>query len=238
MVRRLLLIFIIAATPCLCLRVFAVDYRPPTPEEQKVLDKYSEAIDKVLVQFADDDWEENVDQSLANAEVNPNTDLPLDVNSIVQRTYDVRGSSDRYREQILSLVKEMVQSSDLDRKKELNAQIQDLMHVQVQVRLNRANVPVDPVPPDNEDLRIAGTAFAYKIKKDAYPSGTAYVLFFGDARALEWDPEHNWFHYKFAHAANSACIENVEFRIYGADDRIQQLLHTVDWKQVNAALTP
>jgi hypothetical protein len=235
MLRRFVLIAIIAATACLCLRAF--DYRPTTAEEQKVLDKFSDAIDKVLAQFADDDWEENVDHSLAHAEVNPNSDLPLDIDSMMQRTYDVRGSSDRYREQILPMVKEMVQSSDLDRKKELNQQIQDLMHVQVQVRLNRANIPVDPVPPDNEDLRIAGTAFAYKIKKDVYPSGSAYVLFFGDAKALEWDPEHNWFHYKFANPPASAFIENVEFRIYGADDRIQQLLQTIDWKQVNTALT-
>jgi hypothetical protein len=237
MVRRFSFFAIFAAS-CLCLRAFTFDYRPPSPEEQKVLDKYSAVVDKVLAPFADDDWEENVDQSLQGAEVNPNSDLPFDVDSIVQRTYDVRGSSDRYREQILPLMKRMVQSSDFDEKKELNAQIQALMHVQVQVRLNRANIPVDPAPPENDGLRIAGTAFAYKIKKDAYPGATAYVLFFGDARQLEWDPEHNWFHYKFTHAANSACIENVEFRIYGAEDRIQQLLHSNDWKQVNAAFAP
>lgn len=155
MLRRCLLIALIATMSCLWLRAFVFDYRPPTPEEQKVLDKFSDAIDKVLAQFADDNWEENVDHSLAHAEVNPNSDLPLDVDSIVQRTYDVRGSSDRYREQVLPLVREMVQSSELDRKKELNEQIQDLMHVQVQVRLNRANIPVDPVPPNNEDLSIA-----------------------------------------------------------------------------------
>jgi hypothetical protein len=39
------------------------------------------------------------------------------------------------------------------------------------------------------------------------------------------------------HPPNSPFIENIEIRIYGADDRIQELLHKIDWKQINAALT-
>lgn len=230
------LLFIV--TGSLLLRATAFDFRPPTAQEHKVLDKYSKAIDKILAQFKDEDWEENVDQSLANAEVNPNSDQPLTVDCFVQRTYDVRGSSDRYKQMVLPLVKNMVQSSDLEEKKELNQQVQDLMHVQVQVRLNRAWIPVIPTPQENQDLRIEGAAVAYKIKNDGYSSGTAYVLLFGDPRALEWDPEHNAFRYKFANAGGVPAIENVEFRIYGAEDRIQQLLYSIDWRSAHDALTP
>ncbi len=229
---------VLVSTGCLLLSVAALDFRPPTPEEQKVLTRCSRTIDKILAQFQDDDWEENVDHSIANAEVNPNSDQPLTIDSIVQRTYDVRGSSERYKEMVLPLVKQMVQSTDLDEKKELNQQIQDLMHVQVQVRLNRARIPVVPTPQENQDLQIEGAALAYKIRNDAYSSGSAYVLLFGDRKALEWDPEHNAFHYKFAHTGGAPVIVNVEFRVYGADDRIQQLLHTLDWKVADDALAP
>jgi hypothetical protein len=214
------------------------DFRRLTPQEQKVLDRFSHAIEKVLAQFQDTDWEENVDRSLANVEVNPNSDYPLHLNTFVQRTYDVRGSSERYKEHILPLVKEMVQSSDLEQKKELNQQIQDLMHVQVRVRLNQPHIAVLPKPEENQDLQIPGAAFAYKIRNEDYSSGTAYVLFFGDVQALKWNPEHNWFDYTFAHPGNTPVVENVEFRMYGADDRIQQLLQSIDWQEVNHALTP
>ena len=225
---------LIAASLC----GWAFSFRPPTPQEKKVLDKFSHVIDEVLAQFKDADWEENVDRSLAGVEVDPNSESPLYINSLVQRTYDVRGSSDRYKEHILPLVKEMVQSSDLEQKKELNQQIQDLMHVQVRVRLNQPHIGVIPKPEENQNLQIPGTAFAYKIRNEDYSSGTAYVLFFGDTNALKWNPEHNWFDYTFARPGNTPVVENVEFRIYGADDRIQELLQRIDWNQVNNALTP
>lgn len=237
--RRLFIILLVSfAIGGLLLHALVFDFRPPTREEQKVLSKYSKAVEKLLAQFKDDDWEENVDHSLVNAEVNPNSEQPLTIDSIVQRTYDVRGSSERYKEMVLPLVKQMVQSTDLDEKKELNRQIQDLMHVQVQVRFNRVRISVVPTPQENQDLDIEGAALAYKIRNDAYSSGTAYVLLFGDSKALAWDPEHNAFQYKFVHPAGAPVIENVEFRIYGADDRIQQLLHSIDWKDANDALTP
>ena len=63
-------------------------------------------------------------------------------------------------------------------------------------------------------------------------------LLFGNPKAIKWDPASLYFYYYFAHPPNSPFIENVEIRIYGADDRIQQLLRKVDWKEVNLALTP
>ena len=220
-----------------CYPAASANFRPPTPEEKKVLEHCSQVIDKVLSQFKDDDWEENVDHTLANAEVDANSGYPMHVNAFVQHTFDVRGSSDRYKELVLPLVKQMVGTSDLEQKKDLNQQIQDLMHVQVQVRLNQPHITVTPKPEDNEDLRIPGTAFAYRIKNEGYSSGTAYVLFFGNAKSLAWNAEHNWFDYKFARPANTAAIENLEFLIYGADDRIQHLLHAIDWNQVNSVFT-
>ena len=237
MVRRCLSILALLVISS-ALYAWVFDFRPPTPQERRVLERFSQVIDQVLAQFKNADWEENVDRSLAEVEVNPNSDYPLHLNTFVQRTYDVRGSSERYKEQVLPLVKEMVQSSDLEQKKELNQQIQDLMHVQVRIRINQPHIAVIPKPEENQDLQIPGAAIAYKIKNEDYSSGVAYVLLFGDVHALQWNPEHNWFDYNFVHAADTPAIENVEFRIYGAEDRIQELLQNVDWKQVNNALTP
>lgn len=214
-----------------------LDFRPPTPRERKVLDKYSRVISNVLAQFRDETWQENVDQSMANVEVDPNSEFPLHVNAFVQRTYLVRDSSQRYKEMVLPLVRQMVLSSDLDQKRALNDQIQDLTRVQVQVRLNQPHISVTPKPEDNHDLHIPGTVLAYKIADSRFFSGSGYVLLFGDARALSWNSYHNWFDYKFRHDGTASSLENVEFLITGAEDRIQQLLQTVDWKQVNSALT-
>lgn len=213
------------------------DFHPPTPKERKVLEKYSRVIDNVLAQFKDETWQENVDQSLANVEVDPNSEFPLHVNAFVQRTYLVRDNSQRYKEMVLPLVRQMVLTSDLDQKRELNQQVQDLTRIQVQVRLNQPHIAVTPKPEDNHDLQIPGTALAYKIDDTRFFSGSGYVLLFGDPKALSWNSYHNWFDYKFMSGTNASSLENVEFLITGAEDRIQELLRTVDWKQVNSALT-
>lgn len=231
------IIFGLLAGVSLPLHGTVFDFRPPTPGERRVLQRYSRVIDNVLAQFKDETWQENVDQSLANVEVDPNSEFPLHVNAFVQRTYLVRDSSPRYKEMVLPLVRQMVLSSDLDEKRALNDQIQDLTRVQVQVRLNQPHIAVTPKPEDNHDLHIPGTALAYKIDDSRFFSQSGYVLLFGDAKALSWNSYHNWFDYKFMYGANSSSLENVEFLITGAEDRIQQLLRTVDWKQVNSALT-
>lgn len=231
------ILFGLLAAVSLPLHAAVFDFRPPTPRERKTLEKYSRVIDNVLAQFKDETWQENVDQSLDNVEVDPNSESPLHLNAFVQRTYLVRDSSQRYKEMVLPLVRQMVLSSDLDQKRALNDQIQDLTRVQVQVRLNQPHIAVTPKPEDNHDLRIPGTALAYKIEDSKFFSGSGYVLLFGDANALSWNSYHNWFDYKFMFGANASSLENVEFLITGAEDRIQQLLRTVDWKQVNSALT-
>lgn len=239
MIRRFLpaVVLVLAAGTSLRLNATVFDFRPPTPQEQRVLDKYSRVINKVLAQFKDETWQENVDQSLANVEVDPSSEFPLHVNAFVQRTYLMRHSSRAYNEKVFPLVRQMVLSSDLDKKRELNQQVEDLTVVQVQVRFNQPHIAVMPNPENSHDLHIPGTAVAYKIDNDELAAASTYVLFFGDPKALSWNSYHNWFDYKFMYVGNTASIENVEFLISGAEDRIQQLLHTIDWNQVNSALT-
>ena len=231
------ILFGLLATVSLPLHGIVFDFRPPTPRERKVLERYSRVIDKILAQFEDDTWQENVDQSMDNVEVDPNSEFPLHVNAFVQRTYLMRHTSPRYNKMVLPLVKQMVLTSDLEQKRELNQKVLDLTRVQVQVRLNQPHIAVIPKPEENHNLYIPGTALAYKISNSRFFTGSGYVLLFGDPKALTWNSYHNWFDYKFMYGGNAASLENVEFLITGAEDRIQQLLQTVDWKQVNSALT-
>ncbi len=229
------------ALPCFlvaaAVTVFAA-LRPPTPAEQTAIDKYAKTVNKVLDQFRSDDWDENIDYAIDDPSVNTNDPgVPLDINELTQRTYTVRNGSQRFNEKIAPSMQQLMSGSDMNAKVKIGQQMQSLMRMQVQVHFNRANLGFEPAPANNHDLHIPGAAFAYKIDDSAFGHGAAYILAFGNWNNSKWDAEHGWYHFHFAHPQNTPYIENIEVRIYGADDRIQQLLHSIDWNQMNDALT-
>jgi hypothetical protein len=213
--------------------------RPPTTTEQAVLDKYAKTVNQVLDQFQSDDWDESVDYSIDNAMVNTNDPgVPLDIDELAQRTYTVRNGSQRYDEKIAPSMQQLLDpGANISAKQKIGQQVQSLMRVQVQVHFNRAKLGFEPAPANNHDLHIPGAAFAYKIDDSAFGHGTAYILAFGNWNSSKWDAEHGWYRFHFAHSQNTPYIENIEVRIYGADDRIQQLLHSIDWNALNNGLT-
>ena len=218
--------------------VAVAELRSPTAAEKAALDKYLAALNPVLDQFQSDDWDENVDYSLDDPQVNTNDPgVPLDIDELTQRTYTVRNGSQRWNEKIATPMQQLMSSSDMNAKVKIGQQVQNLMRLQVQVHFNRANLGFEPAPANNHDLHIPGAAFAYKIDDSAFGRGTAYVLAFGNWNNSKWDAEHGWYHFHFAHPQNTPYIENIEVRIYGADDRIQQLLHSIDWNALNNGLT-
>ncbi len=219
--------------------VAVAELRSPTAAEKAALDKYLAAVNPVLDQFQGDDWDENVDYSLDNPMVNTNDPgVPLDIDELTQRTYTVRNGSQRYNEKIAPSMQQLLDpGGNMSAKQKIGQQVQGLMRVQVQVHFNRANLGFEPAPANNHDLHIPGAAFAYKIDDSAFGHGTAYILAFGNWNNSKWDAEHGWYHFHFAHPQNTPYIENIEVRIYGADDRIQQLLHSIDWNALNNGLT-
>jgi hypothetical protein len=116
-------------------------------------------------------------------------------------------------------------------------QLKKLMHVHVAVRVNRSNSGVSPPPPANMPLRVAGPAFVYKVTNEQFEDGAAYVLLFGHWQANKWDSDNERYHFVFAHPKLTPFVENIEIRLYGADDRLTKLLRTIDWSKVNEALT-
>jgi len=218
--------------------VAVAELRAPTAAEKAALDKYASVVNHVLDQFQSDDWTEKVDYSLDDPEVNTNDPgVPLDINELTQRSYTVRQGSKRWNEKLMPLIQRMMATEDWTEKGKIGSQMTELQNVQVQVHFNRANLGFEPPPASNHDLHIPGAAFAYKLSGSPSGHGTSYVLAFGNWSNTKWDADHGWYHFHFVHPQNTPYIENIEVEIYGADDRIQQLLHSIDWNAMNGALT-
>ena len=212
--------------------------RAPTDAERVALDKYVSAVNHVLDQFQSDDWTGKVDYSLDDPEVNTNDPgVPLDINELTQRSYTVRYGSKRWNEKLSPLAERIMATNDWAEKGKIGSQMRALQDVQVQVHFNRSNIGFDPPPTSNQDLHIPGAAFAYKIGGSPTGHGTSYVLAFGNWSNSKWDADHRWYHFHFVHPQNTPYIENIEVEIFGADDRIQELLHSIDWNAMNSALT-
>jgi hypothetical protein len=231
--RRLVLMWV--AVPVVMLGFY--EKHRPTPAEQKAITKYAEAVNKVLDQFRSDEWDETIDYNIDNPMVNPMPDRPLDVDELIQRTYHVRPGSRRYQAMILPRMQAMAQEKDLTRKQLLGAQVQDLMHLQVQVHCNLLVVPMITGPDSKHDPKTPGATFVHQDRNNPFGHGVAYVLFFSNGRAGRWEEANDVYRNFFVHPPNTPFIENLEIRIYGSEDRIQELLRKIDWKQVNAALT-
>lgn len=235
---RRALILILALTLAVPALLYAMGLpRKPTAAEQKAVTKYSVAMNKVLAQFRSPEWVEKVDNTIDEVHVTPDTNSPLTLNEMFQRTYDLKTDSLRYKTKVGPMEAKMKQESDIGKKQYIAAQMQDFMHVQVQVRSNIANIDLDPAPSEKLNLHVPGAAFAYRERSNPYSYGTSYVIAFGNWKTAKWYASSGVSEFHFVHPANSPFIENVEFRIYGADDRIQELLKKVKWTEVLEGLS-
>ncbi len=209
----------------------------PTPAEQKAITKYTETMNKVLDQFKSDDWDENVDYTIEHPMVTIMDDRPLEVDELIQRSYNVRPGSKRYQTVVLPKLQKMAAEKDLTQKQILGAEAQDLMHLQVQVHINRLVVPMITGPDSKVDPKVPGATFVHQDRNNPFSHGVAYVLFFSNGKTGRWEEVNDVYRNFFVHPPGTPFIENIEVRIFGSEDRIKELLRKVDWKQVNNALT-
>lgn len=184
--------------------------REPMADERPVIDHYAEVMRGVMAQCDDDAWRD--DPALAfdvkdDVLVSGSPEGPFDVNEQVSHTY-VNASS----------------------AKKLN-------RVTVQARINVLNLPVTPHPGHGRELHVPGAAFAFHVKNYKYDSGTSVVLLFGNWKAARWNVSEGAYHYHFIHKTHAPVIENIVVQLDGSEDRVEQLLKTVDWKKVNEGLT-
>ena len=236
MKRRIgILALLCALVPVSMFAFFAT--RQPTAAEEKVIEKYAQAMSKVMDQIAGPDWDEHIDYKIEHPMVNIMDDRPLDIDQLMRRTYEVHPGSKRDqmlvqpRQQKVALIKDAAQR-DLQR-----AQLEDLKHLQVEAHFNMFVIPMASGPDPKHDPKVLGATFVHQDRNNPFGHGVAYVLFFSNGRAGKWDGTNDVYRNTFVHPPNSPYIENLEIRIYGSEDRIHELLRKIDWKQVNAALT-
>jgi hypothetical protein len=234
--RRFLLCLAFVVISSVLLFTFA-NLRPPTAAEKQALEKYENVINKTLDQFQSDDWDENVDYAVdENVAVATNTGRLLDVDEMFQRTYRVRNDSDRWNRVVGPQMEKLQTEPGMSKKMAIGEALQALTFVEVEVHFNSL-VSIDaPAPGSKGYFQVPGAAMAYHATTNPFNHGSAYVLLFGNWQGAKWDAGKTAYPFHFVHPQNTAFIENVVIQIYGADDRIQDLLKKVDWNGVNAGM--
>ena len=209
----------------------------PTPAEQKAITKYATTMNKLLDQFRGPDWGEKVDSTIDHPTVSTFGDRPMDIDELLQRTYEVRKDSKRYKTLVLPRLQKVATEKDVSKKQLEAARIEDLQHLQVQVHFNMLVVPMITGPDPKVDPKVPGTIFVHKDRNNPFSHGVAYVLFFSRGKPGRWEEVNDVYRNFFVHKPDTPFIENIEVRIFGSEDRIKELLRKIDWKQVNSALT-
>jgi hypothetical protein len=209
----------------------------PTPAEQKAITRYATTMNKLLDQFRSPDWDEKVDATIEHPTVGTYGDRPMDIDELLQRTYEVRKGSKRYQSLVLPRLQKVAVEKDVTKKQLESAQIEDLLHLQVQVHFNMLVVPLITGPDPKVDPKVPGAVFVHKDRNNPFSHGVAYVLFFSRGKPGRWEEVNDVYHNFFVHKPDTPFIENIEVRIYGSEDRIKELLQKVDWTQVNSAMT-
>ncbi len=211
--------------------------RDPNPQEKQILMHYREVIGKVFDQFQSDDWEEKVDYEITDdVSVGNDPNVPLDVNEMIQRSYNVRRGSALYQKEVAPLIAKLSATTDPNEMAQIAKQ-RKVTNLQVEVHFNRLCEGMDSAPAAASDLHIPGTAAAYHIKPAKLGKGAAVVLLFGNWKTATWNADNSCERFKFKHAAHQPAIENLVIQIDGSPERIDQLLKSVKWDEVNGALT-
>ena len=131
----------------------------PTPAEQKAITKYADTMNKLLDQFRSPEWDEKIDTTIDHPTVSTFGDRPMDIDQLLQRTYEVRKDSKRYKTLIEPRLKKNATEKDISKKQLEAARIEDLQHLQVQVHFNMLVVPMITGPNPKVDPKIPGRHF-------------------------------------------------------------------------------
>ncbi len=211
--------------------------RDPNPQEKAVLIHYREVINKVLNQFRSNDWDEKIDYEITDdVSISSDPDVPLDVNEMFQRSYNVKQGSALWQREVAPIVEKLTATTDPTEMARIAKQ-RKMTNLTVEVHFDRSCVGMNPTPGANSDLHIPGAALAYRLKPYKFERGTSVVLLFGNWKTAKWNGENGCERYQFKHGAHQAAIENVVIQLDGSPERTDELLHSVDWKMVNEALT-
>ncbi len=235
---------------------FAQAYRPPTPVEKTVIDRYAQSLDTAVDSLADDNWQEDTTQHYdVDADVAVNTanrEIPLAFDATISRLYEVRQGSDRFntvvapmQTQLEALSAQLQATDDPQQRARLIQQMSDLTdknparaNLYIDSEYNFTNYGPDDGMTKPLPYSLPGVAAVFAADATHVDNGKAYVLIFGDWSRVSWDAGHNWYHYRFNNPPGTPHVENFMLRIEGPEDYVQALLSRTDWTRFDAALTP
>ena len=216
----------------------------PSMEQSMVLNKAITVIQKVLDQFDSKEWDRTTDFFDGNVSIDEDSQVPLRIREDFNRIYQVNDESDRFRNVLKPLMEKLAERT---RKKiydsitsAMTLQVRDLSYIAVDVDINREFVPFYPGDTQCIPLNIKGAKLSCKVPFGvAGPDmkGSSCWIVFGNWDAAIWNMETHQYRFPFAHPAHTPFIENMVVMISGADDRILEMLKSINWEQMNAGLT-
>ena len=212
--------------------------RAVTSAERALVDRFDRMLGAVLDQFRTDDWDETVNEGIESPSAPVKPLAPLQINEFLERTYDVRQGSARWNSLIEPKNRAMGAAASPEAMARIGQQMQALMHVHVDAEFNVNAASIDPPLPGNPDLHLPGVAASYRVAHPNAYNESGVILLFGRWRTAQWDAGNGAYRFTFVHPRGSLFIENIEVRIGGAQDRVDELLRSVDWRKVNDALAP
>ncbi len=205
---------------------------------KKVLDKAVSAIVYTLDQFNSNDWDKINDYYNNDISLNEKPNDPIDINCNFERQYRVRNNSDRYNDKIRPLVEKIkaaTQQTDYQTALDVGKQYKALSNFTVYAYINRNNASVTDTGVTR--ITVNGVPLAYHTNQGYYDNFTnSYWLLFGNWTTAK--PGQYGLNFHFNHPNKTPYIENIVIISEGADDRIKELLKTVNWSEVQNGLTP
>ena len=127
-----------------------------------------------------------------------------------------------------------MQKGNIQEAQAIGKQIKALSWLTVDVYINRNTATFDLQDKETVKMAVKNIPAAYKFRNDQNDGSACWLLFGNWATARHTEDGLN---FKFTHAKVTPYIENIAIVIHGADDRIQELLKTIDWSQMQNALT-
>lgn len=208
--------------------------RDLTSAERALVDRYGHVVGSVLDQFRNDDWLQKIDLTMDDPTTPVTPASPLQV-GVIERTYNARPGSARWNAMIAPYATIVTggQASP-QAMAQAGKAMQPLLHVHVSATFNTRFSALDLK--NGSELKVAGATLAFR---DAHPTQYAesgVVLLFSGTETARWVRADGGLRFSFANPPGAVVIENAEIRISGAQDRVEELVRTIDWRQVNTVL--
>ncbi len=224
--------------------------RSPTPAEKNVILKAVNAVVPIIDRFQNKDWQKTkggADEP-EDYSVQKHPDVVMGVAPFNDWNFTIPEGSDKYNKIVKPYLDKMAANPPdgsnqklIDEYDKEGAKMEEWSNVNVRVFVNIKNLPIKP-PHGAVDLKIPGTFFSYKEPATGDKtiggvdhSKSSYVLAFGNWSTAKLMNDNYQFH--FTHPLATPYLENIVILIYGAPDRVQEILHNTDWKKINEGLT-